>query len=147
MKVDLHDVAGRQAHVIAETESTGAVEMDVDIAGLPVHGELEVMMLDVFECMAHVRLAAFDRFFPEQRAFAVNTSMAGHRIEIGIKNQFGPDGAFPQLAAGQIEVVLLLQDVIGELVTLSHADTTRLSVAVDEVDAGDFRFVQTEAKA
>ena len=91
LKVDLHDVAGRQAQVIAEAESTGAIEMDMDIARPPVHGKLEVMMLNVFERVAHVRLAASDRFFPKQRAFAVDTSTAGHRIEIGIKDQFGPD--------------------------------------------------------
>jgi hypothetical protein len=47
--VYFHHVAWFETHPIAEAQRAGAKEVDVDIARPAVHGELEVMMLHVFE--------------------------------------------------------------------------------------------------
>ncbi len=55
--------------------------------------------------------------------------------------QFGADGAGPQLGMGEVEVVLPLHHVVGEFVGQREADPERRAVRADDVEAGDLRLL------
>src|SRR5687767_7382597 len=57
LKGNRHHIAILQCHAIAKAEYARSEEMNVYIAGLPVLSIFEVMMLQVFERVAHVRFS------------------------------------------------------------------------------------------
>ena len=61
----------------------------------------------------------------------------GHGVEDGIHDQLGAQGARAELGPGEVQVVLPLEAVVGELVPHGHAEATRPALGVDEIDAGD----------
>ena len=63
-------------------------------------------------------------------------TVPGDRAEIRIHHQLRSQGAGPQFGVRQVQVILLFQNVVGELVRHGHADAARISVVIDNVDAG-----------
>ena len=64
--------------------------------------------------------------------------------------QLRADRAHPQLGVGEVEIVLLLGDVVGELVAEREADPPRRAVGADQVEPDDLRLlaaVEREGRA
>src|SRR5215470_12244735 len=54
---DLHDVPIFQTNAVAETEAVRSKEVHMHIASVPMNRVLEVMVFNVFESVAHFRIA------------------------------------------------------------------------------------------
>ena len=58
-----------------------------------------------------------------------------HDVEIRIDGQLGSERAGAELRARKVQIVLLLELVIGKLIARGHADAARPARRIDEVDA------------
>ena len=63
----------------------------------------------------------------------------GTRSKFRVQHQLRTESAGPQLGRGKIQIILLLELMIGELVARGHADAARISRRIDNVHARDFR--------
>ncbi len=63
--VDFHHVVLLQENILSEAQSIGSEEVDVRVAGTAVLGILEVMVLQIFNAVAHVGIPRFDRLGPD----------------------------------------------------------------------------------
>ena len=68
-------------------------------------------------------------FDQTDRAVAFDRDLAGNGLEARINDQFRTERAGANLRAGEIEIIFLLERVVGELIADAHADAARLSVA------------------
>ena len=75
-QVDLELVAGLHLDVVDETHRRGAEEMQVHVAGHAMLLVLEVVVFEVGERVAHVRLAREEGFLPQHRAVAADAAHA-----------------------------------------------------------------------
>ena len=64
---------------------------------------------------------------------------ARHEAEIGIDHQLRAEGAGAELRSREVQVVVLLELVIGKLIAGCHADAAGTPGRIDEVHAGDLR--------
>ena len=81
-----------------------------------------------------------DLLGPERGSVALDRDLAGHGLEDpGRSTSSGPERAGADLRAREIQIVLLLEAMVGKLVARRHADAPRASVGVDHVDADDLR--------
>ena len=140
IEVHFDPVAVFQLDAVAEAEGVCAEEVHVHVAGLAVAFELEVMVLEVGEAVAHVLFAGLDGLLPEGLAVALDADLAGDRLKVRADDQLRTEAAGAQLRAREVEVVALLELVIGEFVADRHADAMRRAVVADEIDAGDLGF-------
>ena len=74
---------------------------------------------------------------PVDRPGADHARDSAHRLRQVAEQEFGTDRAVAQLRMRAVEVVLLLDDVIGELVADDVADAPRPAGVVGDIDAGD----------
>src|SRR6185437_3470106 len=98
----------------------------------------------------HVLLAGEEWLLPQNRLAAPDTRHALHIDRQLADQQFGAEAGGAQLGMGEIEIVLPLGDMVGELVAERKADAARRAVAVDEIDADDLRLlaaVEREGRA
>src|SRR6185437_5921677 len=96
----------------------------------------------------HVLLAGEEWLLPQNRLAAPDTRHALHIDRQLANQQFGAEAGGAQLGMGEIEIVLPLGDMVGELVAERKADAARRAVAVDEIDADDLRLLApSSAKA
>ena len=82
-----------------------------------------------------------NRFRPQCLAIALHGNLAGDKVEGSVDDKFWPDRAGAQLGRGKVEIVLTLEDMVGEFVANREADSSRRSVSINDVDAGDFRLL------
>ena len=139
-ELNLHHIAAGETDAFAEAEAIGAEEMDVDVAGAAMRFELEMVMLDVAQAVAHFGFAGTDFFVPERFAGALDGDFTGDGIELGVKDDFRAEGTGAQFRACQIQIILFFEYVVGKFVAAGHADAVRVAVGVDDVDSGDFGF-------
>src|SRR5215217_2746425 len=78
--VDLEQVAIARLKAGAEADAIRAKEVNVDIAGSAEEFVLEVVLLQVGDRVAHIRLASLERAAPNDRSVAPNANLAAHRI-------------------------------------------------------------------
>ena len=74
---------------------------------------------------------------PHGLTAAQNASLAINRSKVGADYQFRPHAAGAQLGACEIQIIALLELVIGELISRSHSDAIRCAVVADDVDSRD----------
>src|SRR5215467_12214576 len=143
IEADLHDVPVRERNAFAEAQAARSEVMDVDVARPTVSIELEMMMLHVVEAVRHVRFAGDDLLRPDDGSVPLDDDRAGDGIERRAYDELRTERAGANLRAREIEIVSLLEPVIGELVAVAHPDSPRLPVVADDVHAGDFRLLAT----
>ena len=62
IELNFHEVSITEAYAFTETQQTGAEIMHVHVSGTAVDVELEMVMFDVGEAVAHLRFARANRF-------------------------------------------------------------------------------------
>ena len=100
-QIHLEDVAGLRLDAVDEAHRRGAEEMQVHVAGHAVLRILEVVILEIRERVAHVRLAREERLLPDHRAIAADAARA---FEMGGKRagvEHRADAALAQLRMGE----------------------------------------------
>src|SRR5947209_8281161 len=117
-----------------------AEKVDVDRAGLAVAFELEVMVLEVGEAVAHVRLSALDVFLPEDLVPTPNVHVARDGGEVRANHELRAKAAGAELGAGKIQVIALFKLMVGELVANGETSAVRCAVCADQIDAGELGF-------
>lgn len=140
IELNLHDISIAETDSLAEAEQTGSQIMDMYIARMAVKFKLEVMMLKVCEAVAHLVFTGPYVSRPEGLSVALQGDGPGNGIEGRIDDKLRAERAHPQLGTSEIEVILLLADMVGELISGGHSQTIRLPVGRNEVTGGDFRF-------
>ena len=70
------DVSFGEDDAFAKGKHVGSVGVDVDVAGLAVAIEFEVMVFKVDKAVAHILFAAGDRFVPEYLAGALDAHLS-----------------------------------------------------------------------
>src|SRR6202022_2716833 len=106
-------------------------------AGLAMGFELEVMMLQVCEAVAHIAFAGGNLLMPDGSAAALDAGLSVDVVEVVADDQLRSEAAGPQLRPSKVEVVALLELVVGELVAGGHADAIGCAVIGDDIDPGD----------
>src|SRR6185437_11558411 len=96
IEADLHRVAVFETNARAETERVGAEEVDMEIAGVAMEVELEMVVFDVGEAVAHVGLAGLDRARPDGLTIAFDRDFARNQMEVRIDHQLRADGTGSQ---------------------------------------------------
>jgi hypothetical protein len=139
-EANLHDVPIVEADVFAKAQRAGAEIVHMHVSRSAVEFELKVMMLDVSEAVAHLRFTCANCLRPEKIAAPPDVYGARDRFEYRINDKFRAKRAHAQFRASEIEVVFLLEYVIGKLVAGGHAQTIRLPVWGDDVTCGDLGF-------
>ena len=90
--------------------------------------------------MAHLALAGRNLPLPHHAGVTFDPDMSRDGVEIGIDDQLGTDGASAQFRSGEIQIIGLLELMVGELIADRHADAVRRAIRADDVDAGDLGF-------
>src|SRR5580704_17921149 len=98
----------------------GSEEVDVDVAGYAMPFEFEMMMFEVGQTVRHVFFASLDCLPPYRFTITLDADVAGDGTKIAAHNQLRADAALAQLGAGEIEIVLALELVIGKLIAGAH---------------------------
>src|SRR5687768_10449803 len=104
---DLHRVAIGQLDAVAEAQRTSSVVVHVDVSRPPVGLELEVMLLDVPQAVAHLVLSGENVLRPKLGACMLDRHLACYRAEIAVENQLRPESTSADLRTREIQVVLL----------------------------------------
>src|SRR6476619_7729626 len=117
----------------------GAEEVHVDVAWPAMGAELEVMVLDVAQAVAHLGLAAGDCARPDGSTVAFDADLALDRLELRRQPELWSDRGRPQLRASEVEVVPALEDMIREFVPRREAHAARRPISIDDIAACDFR--------
>jgi hypothetical protein len=127
-----------EADVFAKAERASTEIVHVHVSGAAVEFELKVMMLDVSETVAHLRFTGTNCLRSKKIAAPLDVYGAGDGFESRINDKLRAKGAHAQFRAGEVEVVFLLEYVIGKLVARGHAQPIRLPFRSDDVTCGDF---------
>src|SRR5579863_9683713 len=106
--------------------------------GPAVRIEFEVVMLDIPQAVAHFRLARANLLPPQHARIALDHHLARHRLKIRVEHELGPDRTGANLRTRQVQIILLLELMIGKLVSGGHAHAPRHSRRIRKIDAGDF---------
>ncbi len=86
-----HHIAVLEPNAVSEAQAVRAVVMHVNIARPPVRLELEMMMLDVREAVAHLSLASGNVTRPNRAAEPLDADATRHSIEIAVDDQLGSE--------------------------------------------------------
>ncbi|RMP78665.1 hypothetical protein ALQ16_204009 [Pseudomonas syringae pv. actinidiae] len=98
-------------------------------------GVFEVVILKVFQAVAHVGLAAEEFFFPQYFAITPDAAGAGQALWQFAYTQLRPERAGAQFRVGQVQVIAAFHDVIGVLVANSEAQAIGLAIMADHIKA------------
>src|SRR4051812_39223841 len=139
IECNLHDVAVGEPNAFSEAKTVSAKKMNVNVSRVAVRFILEVMVFDILQTVAHLRLTGADLFSPQLRAGAFNHDFASDRLELRVDDKLGADRTGPQFRTSQIEVILLFKTVIRKFVAHRHTNAARLALRINHVDAGDLR--------
>ena len=140
---DLCNITLLQYDSFAKRERIGTKEVDMHAAGLPVSGELEVMMLHVGKAVTHILFAAGDLPVPKCHSRSFDTDLSMNISKIRIDDQLRTKAAGSQLRSGKIQVVPLLEFMIRKFVAYHHANAKWCAIVRDQVYAGEFAFFAT----
>src|SRR6185437_680173 len=140
LKRDLHHVTILQCDTRAKAEGIGTKEVDVGVSGTAVSLVFEMMMLEITHRVRHLLLTASNRVRPKLCAVALDPDSSRHTMEVWVDHKLRPHRAVAQLGMGEIEIILLFENMIGELIGHSHPDAARPSISVNHVHTSDFWF-------
>lgn len=99
-----------------------------------------MVVFEVGEAVAHVRLAAEKLVLPEHFAVTQDATGACQMLRQFTGAKFRAVTATAQFRVREVQVILALHDVIGELVAHRKAQAIRLAVVANEVEAGHLWF-------
>src|SRR5215469_9183337 len=99
-----------------------------------------MMVFNVSKTVAHFRFAASEALTPQRPSVALDRYRHRYRFKLRIDNQFWPESAGAELRACQIQIVLLLELMVGKLVADRQSQPVRLSFWPDEVHASNLSF-------
>src|ERR1700728_1252356 len=136
---DLEYVALLRLHPVAERQSRGAKEVDMNVARAAEQAVFEMMRLEIGDRMRHVLLARQKRLFPDDFLAPPD---AGHAVDVRgqiADQQFRANACGPEFRMREPKIVLPLGDVVGELVAQREPDTERRAGVIDKIDANDLR--------
>src|SRR6266540_1321280 len=108
-KMNFHNIAVGQFHAVAEAQAACAEIMNVEIAGVAMRFEFEMMMLDVLQAVAHLGFAGADVLRPNDFAASFDGRFSRNRLELRIDHQLWAQRAGAYLRAGEIQVILLFE--------------------------------------
>src|SRR5579863_565147 len=134
----LHYVPVAKLNAVSKAQAIGAEKMHVQVPGPAVRIEFEVVMLDIPQAVAHFRLARANLLPPQHARIALDHHLARHRLKIRVEHELGPDRTGANLRTRQVQIILLLELMIGKLVSGGHAHAPRHSRRIRKIDAGDF---------
>src|ERR1700735_4273521 len=112
--------------------------MDMNAARLAMACELEMMMFEICQAVAHILLAADDLLMPQCCSSTFDPHRAGDFGEGSVDDELRAQAAGAQLRACEVEVIPLLEFVIRELVALCDADAKGTAIGRNDVNAGEF---------
>src|ERR1043165_1309602 len=107
----------------------------MDAARLAVCGKFKMVMLQVGEAVAHMLFTAGDFPLPQRGSAALDVDFSGNVAEVTVNNQLWTDTACAQLGAGEIQIIALLEFVVGKLIAICESKANRVAVLIDEIDA------------
>ncbi len=96
---------------------------------------LEVVVFKVFQAVAHVRFATEELFFPQHLAVAPDPTGARQALRQVAHAQLRPERTGAQFRMRQIQVVATFHDMVGVFITNGEAQTIRLAVMTDHIQA------------
>src|SRR5688572_15502065 len=140
MPFDMHDIAFLQRHARSEAERSRTEKVNMHIARAPMRVIFKVVVLDIWERVAHMRFAGINRARPQRLAGPIHTNFARNAEKIDARYQLGADGTWPQLRRRQVEIVALFHTMIGKLVRGAESGTPGIPVTIDQVSSRDLRF-------
>ena len=108
------------------------------VAGTTVRRIFELVVLQVGQGVGHVGLAGGDGSGPDGFSVSFDGDGSAHVPEVCAHDEFRTNGAVAQFGGGQVEVVFLFHDVVGEFVADGQAHAPGTPVRGDDVGAGDF---------
>src|ERR1700730_7636031 len=141
IECDRHDIALGELDRIAETQAVRAVKMDVQIAGAAMGPELEMVMLDVGEAVAHFCGSGGDLALPDDALTTLDRHAAWHRMKIRVQHNLRAQRRSAKFGTREIQVISLFELVIGEFVSSGHADAAGLACGIDQIDSRYFGFL------
>src|SRR5260370_18194033 len=109
----------------------------MNAAGLGMGFEVEVMRLQICEGVRHIAFAGSNLLMPDDCAAALDAGLSVNVVEVVADDQLRSEAAGPQLRPSKVEVVALLELVVGELVAGGHADAIGRPIIGDDIDPGD----------
>src|SRR5580704_15887998 len=80
---------------------------------------------------------------PESFSVTFDANLAADVGEIRPDYQFGTDTAGSQFRPGEIQIVTLLETMIGKFISCHHANTVRCTIIRNDIDAREFSFFAT----
>src|SRR5207248_4283664 len=105
----------------------------MSVAGAAMSLELEMMMFDVLQAMAHFRLTTPECLAPPRLTVTRDAGSHSNGVELRVNHHLRPKGTTAKLGAGQVEIIFLFEFVIGKLVSSRHPDSIRLSVGGNQI--------------
>ena len=137
-KLNSHNFAIRKLDACAEAERIGSQKVDMRVARAEVAGVLEMVVLQIFERVRHPRFATGDFLRPNPPPAAPDAGKSQDKIEPRIDNQFRPDCTGALFRRCQIEIIQLLQAMIGKFIRrrISAAESHKPPVDGREAASG-----------
>ncbi|VXB96765.1 hypothetical protein PSEUDO8O_20332 [Pseudomonas sp. 8O] len=136
IETDLEGIARLRLDAVGERQRRGAEEVHMHIAGTQELAILEVVVLEVLQAVAHVVLTGEELLLPQHLVAPTNTADAGQVTRQLADQHFRAEGTEAQLRVGQVQVVLALDHMVGELVAKGEADAIRLAIVANHIEAG-----------
>src|ERR1700726_3104126 len=100
---------------------------------------LEMMMLEIGNCVTHVRFPSEKGLFPDRFAVSQHPAHSLQRLRHFAKAQFWSETAVTELRVSKPQIILPLRDVIRKLVSQRKPDSIRLSVRTDQINPNQLR--------
>ena len=115
--------------------------MHMHVSAAAVSFVLEVVMLNVLQTVAHFGFTAAERPGPEDTSFPLDCHRYRYGLKFWIDHEFWPQCTRAELRARQIEIVFLLELMIGKLVAHGHSDPIGPAIGRNDVDPGYLSFL------
>src|SRR5262249_28018388 len=93
VELNHHHVALVKLDTGTEAQTMGSVKVNVHVSGAAMRLELEMMMFDVGEAVAHAVFAAADLLAPEDAAVPLDGGSATNRAKIRVQRQLRSERA------------------------------------------------------
>src|SRR6202034_684730 len=135
---DLHDISILKANVVAKTETVSSKEVDMNLSRLAVPFKLEMMVLNILQAVTHFGFPGAKCFAPEHAPIPFDGRGHRYRFEFRIDYKFRTKGTGAELRAREVQIVLFFKLMIRKLIAHRKANSIRLGIRSDEINACDF---------
>ena len=126
---------------VAKTQRIRAEIMHMRVARAAVRLELEMVVLNIREAVAHLGLAGADGLRPDDFPRALDLTSPGHGGKFRRDDQFRPERAGAHFRSREVQVIFLFEHVVGKFIAQRQAHAPRPPVRPDNVAARDFRLL------